>query len=75
MYMRNQLLVVEEFAKAQTDLPFTIAGTDPGNGSELINEVVSGTVRNWNMSRPDLVLIAKLIRHGLSRKMNLSFGA
>lgn len=40
MQVRNQLLVVEGFAKVQIDLPFTIAGIDTDNGSEFMNEVV-----------------------------------
>ena len=40
MQMRNQLLVVEGIAKAQSVLPFQIVGIDTDNGSEFINEVV-----------------------------------
>ncbi|MFK7861570.1 MAG: hypothetical protein AB8B64_22335 [Granulosicoccus sp.] len=40
MQVRNQLLVVEGIAKAQSVLPFNIVGTDTDNGSEFINEVV-----------------------------------
>lgn len=40
MQVRNQLLVVEGFAKASQDLPFAISGIDTDNGSEFINEVV-----------------------------------
>ncbi len=38
--VRNQLLVVEGFAKAGQDLPFAISGIDTDNGSEFINEIV-----------------------------------
>ena len=40
MQVRNQLLVVEGIAKAQSVLPFKIEGIDTDNGSEFINEVV-----------------------------------
>ena len=40
MQARNQLLVVEGIAKAQSVLPFNIIGIDTDNGSEFINEVV-----------------------------------
>lgn len=40
MQVRNQLLVVEGFARAQSVLPFQIVGIDTDNGSEFINEVV-----------------------------------
>lgn len=40
MQVRNQLLVVEGIAKAQSVLPFSIVGIDTDNGSEFINEVV-----------------------------------
>ena len=40
MQVRNQLLVVEGFAKAANDLPFPIIGIDSDNGSEFMNETV-----------------------------------
>jgi len=40
LQVRNQLLVVEGIANAQSVLPFTIKGIDTDNGSEFINEVV-----------------------------------
>ena len=40
MQVRNQLLVVEGIAPAQSVLPFSIVSIDTDNGSEFINEVV-----------------------------------
>ena len=40
MQVRNQLLVVEGFAKASQDMPFAISGIDTDNGSEFVNEIV-----------------------------------
>ena len=40
MQVRNQLLVVEGFAKASQDRPFGISGIDTDNGSEFVNEIV-----------------------------------
>ena len=40
MQVRNQLLVVEGFAKASQDMPFDISGIDTDNGSEFVNEIV-----------------------------------
>ena len=40
MQVRNQLLVVEGFAKASQDRPFVISGINTDNGSKFVNEIV-----------------------------------